>query len=355
MPTFDVLVARQNGPPPPPPTEIAINLTMAPTYFGNIFAWFLFALVLVQAYIYQTHFKRDHALLKAFVIFAVVIAAGESALETFVGYFYLVSGWGNDATVGAPPKALLFQPVFDALCAFLAQNFYAWRIKTLGRSALTTGVAGLISVLSLMQIICAIAIPVVFLNIDVQDLLLKETNTYTTIWLVSSAVTDIIITICMFGILQNAKSKEYFAASRDLLTKLTRITIQTGTLTSVLALAVLIVFKEEKVGNMHTFPAYLLGKSYIMSILANLNARTTKSSGEPGEHTSLAFLTRGGRRNGILSFLSSRGGVTEDAARTTMPERPENDANYPAKDDRSKGTGSSEDIHLQALPNDATV
>ena len=58
-----------------------------------------------------------------------------------------------------------------------------------------------------------------FLRIDVQSLLLKETNTYTAasltpscsriyidseehlyIWLVSSAVTDIIITICMFSI-----------------------------------------------------------------------------------------------------------------------------------------------------------
>ena len=37
------------------------------------------------------------------VLLAVVIAAGESALETFVGYYYLVSRWGNNGVVGAPP------------------------------------------------------------------------------------------------------------------------------------------------------------------------------------------------------------------------------------------------------------
>ena len=37
------------------------------------------------------------------VLLAVVIAAGESALETFVGYYYLVSGWGNNGVLGAPP------------------------------------------------------------------------------------------------------------------------------------------------------------------------------------------------------------------------------------------------------------
>ena len=53
--------------------------------------------------------------------------------------------------------------------------------------------------------------------------------------------------------LHNAKSKTYFSETRDVISRLSRQTLQTGILTSVLALAILFCFTQIHIGNMHTF------------------------------------------------------------------------------------------------------
>lgn len=46
---------------------------------------------------------------------ALALSIGETVIETFVGYHYLIGGWGDPDTVKVPPKAILFQPICNAL------------------------------------------------------------------------------------------------------------------------------------------------------------------------------------------------------------------------------------------------
>jgi len=304
----------------PAPSELDITLTMAPPLFGNNVAYLFMGLTFVQAYTYYKYYKSDPLLLKIFVYSAVAIGVIETATESYVGYYYLVGGWGNISTLNTPPKPLIFQPLFDAILGTMAQSFFIWRIWTFGGRALITRIISvMLALLSVLSIICTVGFSIVFLNVDDQALLVEKTHIFVTTWLIGSAVADVAITVCMIAILQNAKSKAYFGETKDIISRLIRITIQAGSLTSALALVVLIVYTEVKIGNMHTLPAYLLGKSYIMSLLANLNARTGRRAQPNSEPSSISsYRKKRESRSPILVFGRSQSVGLDQGKPTTV-------------------------------------
>jgi len=167
----------------------------------------------------------------------------------------------------------------------MVQSFYIWRIWVFGSRIGTLGVqyilkflCGCIALLTLLSVASAIAIPSIFFPIGQSAQLVPITRTVVIIWTVSAAAADTMITACMLDVLRHAASKTYFAETRGVLSRLSRLTFQSGLLTAVLAIGIVIAFLTEKEGAMHTFTAYLLGKSYPMSLLASLNARTSGTS-----------------------------------------------------------------------------
>jgi len=80
------------------------------------------------------------------------------------------------------------------------------------------------------------------------------------------------ITVCMTVLLLHAKANSHFGETRDVISRLIRMILQTGLLTSLLALLVMPLQFSDLVG-LYGIPWYILGKSYVISVLANLNAR----------------------------------------------------------------------------------
>ncbi|KAF8586184.1 hypothetical protein K439DRAFT_979017 [Ramaria rubella] len=98
-----------------------------------------------------------------------------------------------------------------------------------------------------MSLACAIGVPI-FLQADVTS------GDVVIIWLALAALVDIIISISMIIITDVSET-------RDIISQLSRLTLQTGTVTSALTLAILVCFIQIRTGQMHTLFAYLLGKS----------------------------------------------------------------------------------------------
>lgn len=309
---------------------LTIRLTMAPAFFGNNIAWMFLGFVFLQSHQYFTYKQRkDTLFLRAFVGSVVLLTIVETVLEGYVGYRYLVGGWGDPQVLLGPPKPLPFQPVVVALMGTLVQCFYAWRIRVFGSTlerplfAMASRLLSyLITLMSISALASSLAIPIVFVRTDVQAVLLERTRIGTTAWTVISAVCDITITVCMIGILQHAKSKTEFADTRDALSRLIRLSIQTGLLTSIFALGIIVVFLTEQSGNMHTFACYLLGKSYPMSLLANLNARAGSSSPSSNGFSTISFARRGKKKGtntlGLSTCGTSASSNTDQA--TTKPD-----------------------------------
>lgn len=273
---------------PTPPTELGVRLTLAPTLFGNIFAWMFLAWMTVQAYTWYTNWKRDSLAFRAFVCTVIFLTLAETGLETVTAYQYFVSNWGDNCILIGLPKAITFQPPIIAIMEMMVDGFYIWRIWVFGRSFGSRGgqyllrsVCICVGVLTLLSVACSIAIPTLFL-------LAGHTGAVPKIlvfWTLSSALADILITVSMITVLWRAALQTFFAETRDTLSRLSRLTFQSGLLTSVLATAIFIAFMIQKEGDIHTLFAYLLGKSYPMSLLASLNARASVGSGKGRDRT----------------------------------------------------------------------
>jgi len=327
-----------SGGPLPPIPPIEVRLSTAPVLYGSNLAWLLLGFLLLQTYHYYQHFRRDHILLKFCVYTAVIIELGQSGVETFVGYRYLVGGWGNPALFFAPHVTDLLAAVFDAIVGSIAQGFYIWRIWRFGGECrktarlITHSICFLLGFLSLASVGGCLGIPILFASVTESNLnsVLPRIKAVTTIWAVCAAVTDVIITISTIIILRHARTNfAYLKRTRDIVSRFTRVVIQTGSVTSFLALFLIIAFLIPHTGDVYSISSYLLGKSYAMSLLANLNAR---SHGEPliGEQSTTMSTSHPVSRptNGAEDHIVSRLSRFQTATVATMlseaqtPEKP---------------------------------
>jgi len=257
------------------------TLTLAPILFGTNVGWLMLGVILVQAYTYnQQSGGNDSTLFKAYVYSCILLQIGETVLESILSYMFLVDGWGNPIVDSCASD---YQPLFNAVSGALVQNYFAWRIRSFsnaigGRTIRFAGIFinFLIVLLSLVAVGAATALPV--LLDEANPRLLKAILSVVALWTSSSTAVDVLISICMLFIIYHTHTKMYYSDARGPISRISRLTIRTGAFTAALALAVLIPCYTEQVGKMYTFPCYLLGKSYVMSLLANLNARIQSSS-----------------------------------------------------------------------------
>ncbi|KAF8586878.1 hypothetical protein K439DRAFT_882161 [Ramaria rubella] len=182
------------------------------------------------AYEYHIRDHRDPWLLRSCVYGTLFLTVSQTAIETYCGTYYFVQHWGQPGAISTPPKPLVFQTLFDGIVVFMVQFFFLWRI---------------------------------WIFVDNAALLQKKTENINIVWLTATAATDLFIAVYMLIILNNARSRISFSETRDILSKYTRLTIQTGSLTSCVALMVLLPRVLIKAGTLHTLGAYLLGKSAI--------------------------------------------------------------------------------------------
>lgn len=119
----------------------------------------------------------------------------------------------------------------------------------------------------------------------------------------ATVVVDVTITICMTIILYHTRTGASSEETYDRISHLLRLTIQTGFLTS--ALAIIVIPWSPTENNVFTIPFYLLGKTYVITLLANLNARTARPAPDPSKPVKRPVLKRPDSSGGILSFLHS--------------------------------------------------
>jgi len=130
-------------------------------------------------------------------------------------------------------------------------------------------ICAIIALISTLSFCVAIVSTIVALTADVAPPWYKV---IILLWFTTSPAADIMITISMMILLFHAKANSYFEDTRDLLSRLIRTILQTGLLTSLLALIVLPLYLKNFNG-IYGIPWFVLGKSYVISLLANLNAR----------------------------------------------------------------------------------
>ncbi|KIK97252.1 hypothetical protein PAXRUDRAFT_825152 [Paxillus rubicundulus Ve08.2h10] len=236
----------------------------------------------VQSFVYFTRFADDRKAVKALVM---VILFLETLITIFAFHgFWITSTYFVDEYPGVPTLTLsqslwsffALGPI-TGLVTTLTQGFFCWRISIIRQSLLIP--IGVMS-LSLLQLASIIYLDMTTALFPVNTgsaytssgfVLYPNISPFLVTWLGSSLICDLAITICMTLSLRT--SKQRLQNNKPSLAKLTRMTIETGLVTTLAALLELIIGTVFSETMYHIAVFYLISKLYANCLLASLNFR----------------------------------------------------------------------------------
>ncbi|KAJ7173928.1 hypothetical protein C8R43DRAFT_976576 [Mycena crocata] len=262
------------GPPSPSAIPMAQFETLtAPMLAGTQANWALLGTLTLQVYKFHICFPKEKAWIKALVYTLFVLELVQTGITSHFAYSILVTGWGDPTIFVKLPWSSLATPIFTGITSAAVQIFFARRIWILkAQSVVYRIVAAVIVLLALMQSLAGIIsdarFAVTTAVAELQNLIIGVK-----VWLIGAAACDILITVTMVIILAEYRKKTPWKKTDTVITKLIAHVVETGAVTSIVALFDVILFIRFPSNNLHQTPAFMLGKLYSNVLLVTLNAR----------------------------------------------------------------------------------
>ncbi|KAJ6523117.1 hypothetical protein DFH09DRAFT_1190760 [Mycena vulgaris] len=234
---------------------------------GTQLNWALLGTLTLQVYIFHVAFPKERTSMKALVYTIFLLDVAQTAISSHFAYMLLVNGWGDPTVLTNLPWSSAAGPIFTGIISASVQIFFAWRIYVLrGSNPYAIGISGLIVLLALMQSFSAIISDALFaLTTELSEV--RHLMVGVKLWLFGSAACDIVITATMLGILFSYRRRTPWKKTDSTLTKLIYTTVNSGAITSVVAIADVVLFMLYPDNYLHETP-------YSNVLLATLNART---------------------------------------------------------------------------------
>ncbi|KAF8965728.1 hypothetical protein BDZ97DRAFT_1810733 [Flammula alnicola] len=258
-------------PAPPNVAEIAHG----PILIGFTFNAILLGVMVTQVYLYYTSFKKDRTWIKIFVAVLFMFDILNTACDAAYLYMSLIVHFGDSPYLNVVTWLFYMDPATTGVIVSSVQSFFAWRIYVLTKSRilpllimLTAITGGVTAILTPAQVSKA-----------PQFVEIQKAEVPIIIWLSSEVLGDILITTILVTYL--SKHKTGFERSDLLVDRIIRLAVQTGLVTSVVALINLIVFKADKTG-LHLLFNVPLCKLYSNSLMSTLNSRGIWMNGPTG-------------------------------------------------------------------------
>ncbi|KAK0484818.1 hypothetical protein IW261DRAFT_1605024 [Armillaria novae-zelandiae] len=253
----------------PVPAGYPIAELSGPIVIGFLLNWGLFGALSAQLYLYYLAFPDDRRLLKYLVYGIYIIEFVQTMIVTCDKFAALGYGFGDIEALTGMYHSWLTVPIMSAAAASVGQVFYAYRIFVVSKSRI---IPIFIICVSLTSSVAAVITGVyAFQAGSVIKLNSWKTTITIGIWCRASALCDILIAIYMtYYLMRNTYD---FRHTRMLVTRIIRLTIETGSMTAVVALLTVILFLVFPHKPLYTTPALLMPKLYTNTIYMVLNSR----------------------------------------------------------------------------------
>jgi len=195
-------------------------------------------------------------------------------------------------------------PIMCGITEAVVQIFFAWRIHIISRSRL---LAGLIVLLALAQLSTSIAGGVEF-KFAGSDSARLSTPLIPT-GAILSAIVDVLIAVIMTVLL--LRSRTGLHRSDDMINRLIRLVIETGSLTASVAIFGVATFVAPSLKDTLLFecPALILAKIYANTLLVNLNNRAFMRRGDAATPPSAEFNNWSNTANQSFGGILSKSNV----------------------------------------------
>jgi len=113
-------------------------------------------------------------------------------------------------------------------------------------------------------------------------------------WLAGSAACDLLIAVSMVFLLSSARKRSFSERTERMITRLIRMTVETGVVTATAAILDLAFFLGTPENNLHLLMALILSKLYTNTLYASLNSRAGIFTDEESNITDTASRGRSG-------------------------------------------------------------
>ncbi|KAF8955987.1 hypothetical protein BDZ97DRAFT_1708653 [Flammula alnicola] len=293
---------------------------LRPLLMGHLLNWLLTGVLSVQVYMYHTSFPKDSKGTKALAYGVYLIEVVQTAFTAETAIHVFADNFGDLTVLNQIGTIWLAVPLMSALPAFISQTFYAYRVRILSQSkVLPLG----IFLLSVVQLVSATLVTVLaFRAMVISDIFTARTIMVNTICNASSALCDILIAAAMTYYLSQGSSG--IRQTNNLLSKLIRLIIGTGSLTAIIAIMNLILLVVAS-GREFFFviTGGILGKLYSNSILVVLNSRSRPAPDESVDlvvsNGSLHVSGSGSSHRQVRTRISQRDSVRDSIAQVMLP------------------------------------
>jgi hypothetical protein len=228
----------------------------------------LYTLELVAVIRYYKR-NQDSRLFHAMIFFTFVVDTASTISTCTCVYSHAITHWGD---VNFLPKQLWADTVSFVtytISATIVRCFLIFRYWRLSQNNYITSVL----ILCILASLGGCAGTLVSLFARMAGAQWDKMVMSMTLWFSMSAAMDISIAFALLWQLSQIKSP--FKATQSLIHRLMASTIRTGTVTSVVSLITLVLFLTDKQSNFSSGFAYCLARIYTLTMLYNLNNRSS--------------------------------------------------------------------------------
>ncbi|KAJ7725638.1 hypothetical protein DFH07DRAFT_250975 [Mycena maculata] len=276
------------------------KLTLGALEIGVLISYCLFGLTTLQAYMYFQRFPQDHTSLKYLAGAVWCCELGHTICVGNTLYIMTISYYGQPERLLRTPASLLTSIIFSALVSALVQGFFSYRIYRLSNSlhvpSLFWGVAFVRLVLSLLASVEALRM------VSLADYEQQWGWLLTTVWGIG-AMNDLAIAGTIVYLIYKQQSEILPKRTVAVLDKLMLWSIETGMLTSVSGIAMLICFLTMR-RNYIWLVIYVINTRFFSNaLLANLNSREALRAMSEADITIPDFTTDSSRSRSKSSRL----------------------------------------------------
>ncbi|KAF7343536.1 hypothetical protein MSAN_01974100 [Mycena sanguinolenta] len=247
----------------------------------------LYTAELYQALRYYRYFKNDDWRLKMLVTITFSIDT-IALLNGYVSvYLYTITHAGDTAYFVHQNWTIPLYVFATAIVASLVQIFLLSRYWNFAQKHVITLFLGCLILASFGgSVTCGVMVALFPTFKDRSKLKIPAI-----LWLVTEAAADLGIAVAL--VREFVRAKPTSTEARNVVSRLATMTVQTGTATAAIAVAALFGYLMKEDSNICVGIAWCLGRTYVLSMLSNLNIRKSRGLWTPSTSKAATSTTRG--------------------------------------------------------------
>ncbi|KAJ3825191.1 hypothetical protein F5878DRAFT_80725 [Lentinula raphanica] len=251
----------------------SLNTTLGVLEIGILLSGVLFGVVTSQVYIYHKNFPKDSLWLQIGLIDGLwLLELGHTICICHAIYFYTVTNYGHSEALRVAPISLALAVILHGITVIFVQAYFTYRIYRFSHKPYLIPIISIILMFTQLVSITTLSAEAIIVAQTSLSFYLEKWQ-----WLVMTTISlrvaaDLTISSSLVYSLYQQRTNAY-ESTVLIVDQLIRWTIETGVVTSMLGIAIVIAYLTAKENYTWLALFMVLPKVFSNTLLANVNSR----------------------------------------------------------------------------------